>query len=103
MKKYISLYIVIGIILLSGIISCNKTPIERIVYINSVDTLIVKDTIVDYRTDSIDSLRHINDSLNSKLFIANYKLKRVEYYNSVAAKGNNIKYLRGWINRVLSD
>lgn len=35
--------------------------------------------------------------------IANYKLERIRYYNNAAAKGNNIKYLRGWINRVLNE
>lgn len=57
-------------------------------------------------------LLHTQDSLNSykadttisaELFVAKYKLERIRYYNDIAAKGNNIKYLRGWINRVLNE
>lgn len=50
-----------------------------------------------------DSLNIIKDSLNEKLFVANYKLARIKKYNEIAAKGNNIKYIRGWINRVLKN
>lgn len=92
----------------------------------------VKDTIeLNNCYRQIDSLKHIiekdndilyhitltNDSLSHALFakddtiryykqkyITNkYKLNRIKRYNSIAAKGNNIKYLRGWINRVLND
>lgn len=50
-----------------------------------------------------DSLQNIIDSLNTENFILNFKLLRIKEYNTVAAKGNNIKYLRGWINRVFND
>ena len=50
-----------------------------------------------------DSLRVYKDSINGDLFDANYKLERIRYYNNIAANGNNIKFLRGWINRVLND
>lgn len=43
------------------------------------------------------------DSLKSNLDIANFKLERIKYYNKVAANGNNVKFLRGWINRVIND
>lgn len=43
------------------------------------------------------------DSLSEKLFIAEYKLERIREYNRIAAQGNNITFLRGWINRVLND
>lgn len=43
------------------------------------------------------------DSLQANLDVANFKLNRIDYYNKVAAKGNNIKFLRGWINRVIND
>lgn len=42
------------------------------------------------------------DSLNEELLTANYKLERIKYYNSIAT-GNQLKYLRGWINRVLNQ
>lgn len=69
-------------------------------------------------TDSItivnltEELRRTQDSLNAykadttisaELFVAKYKLERIRHYNAIAAKGNNIKYLRGWLNRVLNE
>lgn len=51
----------------------------------------------------IDSLRAANDSLTGELQVAKYKLERIRYYNDVAKKGNNITFLRGWINRVLDE
>lgn len=50
-----------------------------------------------------DSIKIINDSLNVELFRANYKLNKISQYNTIAAKGNNIKYLRGWIRRALEE
>lgn len=43
------------------------------------------------------------DSLNNELQVSNFKLERIRYYNSIAKNNNNIKYLRGWINRVLEN
>lgn len=37
------------------------------------------------------------------LLVSNYKLEKIAYYNKIAANGNNLKFLRGWINRVLND
>lgn len=48
-------------------------------------------------------LNNVVDSLKTELFVAKYKLERIKYYNDIAAKGNNLKYLRGWINRVLNE
>ena len=102
--------LVIGIILgvLSGAALYNKNPEPIIKYIplrgSSTDSI----TIVNLT----EQLRRTQDSLNAykadtaisaELFVAKYKLERIRYYNNVAAKGNNIKYLRGWINRVLND
>ena len=41
--------------------------------------------------------------MNSEEFTLRYKLERIRYYNDIAKNGNNIKYLRGWINRVLNE
>lgn len=99
---------------------------------NDIQYVTVKDTIeLNNCYRQIDSLKHIikkdndilyhttiiNDSLNNVLFIKDdtiryykqkyitneYKLKRIKQYNSIAAKRNNIKYLRGWINRVINE
>lgn len=99
---------------------------------DDIQYITVKDTIeLNNCYRQIDSLKHIiekdndilyninitNDSLNTALdikddtiryykqkYITNeYKLKRIKQYNSIAAKRNNIKYLRGWINRVINE
>ena len=86
------------------LIGCgNTTPIEKIVYVPVKDSTCV-DSLVYYKK----LLRHTQDSLNAvrdttaeDLFIARYKLGRIKYYNDIAKNENNIKFLRGWINRVL--
>lgn len=102
--------LVIGIILgvLSGAALYDKNPEPIIKYIplrgSSTDSI----TIVNLT----EQLRRTKDSLNAykadtaisaELFVAKYKLERIRHYNEIAAKGNNIKYLRGWLNRVLNE
>lgn len=102
--------LVIGIILgvLSGVALYDKNPEPIIKYIplqgSSTDSI----TIVNLT----EQLRRTQDSLNAykadttisaELFVAKYKLERIRHYNEIAAKGNNIKYLRGWLNRVLNE
>lgn len=90
-------------------------------YIFGATHPIIKETITQYDTVIVtapnyqimkqrDSLYHIVDSiqtLNSKLEeelnIALFKIDRIKEYNRIAGNGNNIKYLRGWINRTLNE
>lgn len=111
--KYI-INIVIAVIAIFVITACNNSPVEKeFIYVHV--PVHVKDTIAEkaniMRITTLehelkltrDSLNIIKDSLNEKLFVANYKLARIKRYNEIAAKGNNIKYIRGWINRVLNE
>lgn len=111
--KYI-VNIVIAVIAIFVITACNNSPVEKeFIYVHV--PVHVKDTIAEkaniMRIATLehelkltrDSLNIIKDSLNEKLFVANYKLARIKRYNEIAAKGNNIKYIRGWINRVLKN
>lgn len=59
-----------------------------------------KDSINLYK-DSINSLINEFDSVNEELQINKIKIERIREYNKIAAQGNNIKFLRGWINRVI--
>ena len=102
--------LVIGIILgvLSGAALYDKNPEPIIKYIplrgSSTDSITIvnlteqlrrtKDSLNAYKTDT---------AISSELFVAKYKLERIRHYNEIAAKGNNIKYLRGWLNRVLNE
>ena len=61
-----------------------------------------KDTVFNLRCQ-IDNINVELDSINEELILAKIKLERIKEYNRIAAQDNNIKYLRGWINRVLND
>lgn len=95
MKKIFVLLFIIALY------SCNNKPIKEIIYVPVTDSTNV-DSLIYYR----EMYRRSNDSIDSlkiDLFVAKYKLERIRYYNDIAAKGNNIKYIRGWINRVLNE
>ena len=112
MKKYA--YIIIGIILFLicfSLISCNHNvpPVEKIIYVPVKDTISEKSNIariveLEHKCYILqDSLNTVKDSIGEDLFVARYKLGRIKYYVDIAAKGNNIKYLRGWCLRVLNE
>lgn len=112
MNKY--WYAIVGIILFLIItpllFGCNgTTPVKEVVYVPVQDTITEKVNIariveLEHKCNLLqDSLNSVKDSIGEDLFVAKYKLGRIKYYNDIAAKGNNIKYLRGWINRVLNE
>lgn len=54
--------------------------------------------------DSLNVCDSINTIIYGELFVSNYKLGRIKSYCDIVAKDNTqLKYLRGWINRVLED
>lgn len=101
----ISLVIAVSV----SVVSCDSTPVEKVIYVPVKDTITEKTNIariveLEHKCNLLqDSLNLVKDSIGEDLFIARYKLGRIKYYNNIAAKGNNIKFLRGWINRVLND
>lgn len=97
--------IVIAVGITIVVSACGTPPVEKRIYVTVTDSTAI-DSLIYYREQlkrTQDSLAYVKDSLGEDLFIARYKLGRIKYYNQVAAKGNNIKYLRGWINRVLNE
>ena len=96
--------LIIPILLLFTLISCKQSaPIKEIVYVPVTDSICV-DSLVYYKKilkQTQDSLNAVRDTTAEDLFIARYKLGRIKYYNDIAKNGNNIRFLRGWINRVL--
>lgn len=99
------------IVIIANIVaSCRYSPpVKETIYIPIKDTVNEQSNIariIRLEHDIVlyqDSLRLVRDSLGESLFIANYKLAKIKRYNELAAKGNNIKYLRGWINRALDE
>ena len=102
----------IGVLLINSCTTNNPSPVEER---DEIEPIIIHDTIIDSRCakelDSIkyvyeltkDSLKYMKDSLGEDLFVARYKLGRIKYYTDIAAKGNNIKFYRGWVLRTLND
>lgn len=98
------------VIIASIVTSCRYSPpVKETIYVPVKDTVSEQSNIariIRLEHDIVlyqDSLRLVRDSLGENLFIANYKLAKIKRYNELAAKGNNIKYLRGWINRALDE
>ena len=104
----------VGVLLLvllciPGMMQCHyeSNPAKQIIYVPTPDTMTIQEVV--YLKEELrrcqDSLRIIrtDSTMSRELFVAKYKLERIRYYNDIAAKGNNIKYLRGWINRVLNE
>lgn len=78
-----------------------KLIMQNIEVENYKDSIVLyNDSIVLYN-DSINSLINELDSINEELQINKIKIERIREYNRIAAQGNNIKFLRGWINRVI--
>ena len=98
------------VIIASIVTSCKYSPpVKETIYVPVKDTVNEQSNIariIRLEHDIVlyqDSLRLVRDSLGENLFIANYKLAKIKRYNELAAKRNNIKYLRGWINRALDE
>lgn len=96
--------LIISMLMLFTLISCKQSaPVKEIVYVPVTDSTYI-DSLVYYREilrQTQDSLNAIKDTTAEDLFVARYKLGRIKYYNDIAKNGNNAKFLRGWINRVL--
>lgn len=97
--------VIFAICLSSG---CTKrTPVPEIRYVPVTDSTAINELVL-----TKELLRRTQDSLNAyksdttisaDYFVAKYKLERIRYYNDIAGKGNNIKFLRGWIRRTLEE
>lgn len=119
MKKIV-MFIFLGL----SVIACKTFPVKEEVICNHSDSIAFYKGQIDSLNniirvyeynDSInfivkDSIEYENcvlnyriDSLFEEYYLDEYKLERIKEYNKIAANGNNIKYLRGWLNRVLNE
>jgi hypothetical protein len=101
------IFVVLAVLIVSA---CVQSSVEKeVIYVPVKDTISDNSNvirIVNLERElqlTRDSLNSVRDSIGEDLFVARYKLARIKYYNNIAAKGNNIKFLRGWINRVLNE
>ena len=74
---------------------------EETIFKLTTDITIYNIEVENYK-DSINSLINELDSVNEELQINKIKIERIREYNRIAAQVNNIKFLRGWINRVIN-
>ena len=79
-------------------------PIKEIQYVEVIDSakIIELENVLQLTRDSFNAYKH-DTIMSEDEFILRFKLERIRYYNECAGKGNNIKYIRGWINRVLNE
>lgn len=85
-------------IILSSVVDKHNEDIE--VYLKKYER---QEFVIDSLNNNIDSLNVVIDYLTGELTLSTYKIEQIKYYNEIAAKNNNIKYLRGWINRTLNE
>jgi len=65
------------------------------------DTISVSNEIFEHK---YDSLLRVVKKKNDSLFIERYKIERVKYYNKIVQKNKTqLKFLSGWINRVVNN
>ena len=117
-KVIISISAIIGIVVIMalGLIFDNKNRkinndirISEVTYKNDslqqvCDSLeIVIDGMVEDISNAHSEYVYTVDSLTEEIDIMKIKLDRIKEYNRIAGQGNNIVFLRGWINRVLSE
>lgn len=83
------------------------TPVPEIRYVpvtdsTAVNELVLTKELLRRTQDSLNAYKS-DTTINADYFVAKYKLERIRYYNDIAGKGNNIKFLRGWIRRTLDE
>ena len=97
--------------------NCHKNKIIKeyettIIYKDSVYNSIVDslnneirqdEELIQYYKNQVDSYEILVDSLYEDIDVYKIKLDRIKEYNRIAGQGNNITFLRGWINRVLNQ
>lgn len=68
----------------------------------AINELVLTKELLRRTQDSLNAYKS-DTTISADYFVAKYKLERIRYYNDIAGKGNNIKFLRGWIRRTLDE
>lgn len=92
----------------SLLIKCDSLEQKLVVANDSIsilDSLLIKEIIAhDFCQQDLDSTLAENISLKTTLLECNYKFGRIKAYCDIVKNDSSqLKYLRGWINRVLED
>ncbi len=65
------------------------------------DSAYCSELVLQFRHQN-DSLKHLNDTLNTKLFLSEFKVEKVKRYLEIVRRNRSQnKYLRGWVTRAV--
>jgi hypothetical protein len=107
--------LIIGAVLLAG---CSRTvcpPCPTVEAVPETQPIVQRDTIripEPYPVTVVDStvfrknvlLQRRNDQLHDSLVLVKYKLARInEYRNIINRNPSQVKFIRGWLNRVFQE
>ena len=101
--------IIFAVLAVLAVSACVQSSVEKeIIYVPVKDTIsdnsnVIRIVNLERELQLIrDSLNSVRDSIGEDLFVARYKLSRIKYYtNLVDKKPSQMKFYKGWINRVL--
>lgn len=101
--------IIFAVLAVLAVSACVQSPVgNEVIYVPVKDTISDNSNvirIVNLERElqlTRDSLNSVRDSIGEDLFVARYKLNRIKYYtNLVDKKPSQMKFYKGWINRVL--
>lgn len=96
---YISTFVMVFI--LTAIIFDQQERIKGLKQIIDIKSEFIYNTEAD--SSFVYKIQKENDSLKTECFIANYKLAKIKEYNKLGKKGNNFRFLPGWIDRALDN
>ena len=75
---------------------------DSIVVLNNI--IVAKEEAYNTTLENLKMCDSSNVNLKAELFVANYKLGRIKEYSDIVKRNpSQVKFLRGWINRVLED
>lgn len=102
------MFVILAVLAVSA---CVQSPVEKeVIYVPVKDTISDNSNvirIVNLERElqlTRDSLNNVRDSIGEDLFVTRYKLNRIKYYtNLVDKKPSQMKFYKGWINRVLKE
>ena len=70
-------------------------------YVSAVDSLVPM-VVAEKKKTTEDSLKYLIDSLKTKLFLSEYKVKKVKFYTAIVDnKPSQLKFYKGWIKRAI--
>ena len=78
-------------------------PAKEICYVEDSSRIVELENILQLTRDSLNAYKH-DTIMSEDEFILRFKLERIRYYtNIVDRKPNQIKFYKGWINRVINE